>query len=592
MNSQFKQLKLTQKIIAASAWAAWLTTGAWAQPASTQLTSNPKVDTTPLSEADRQAANQQLLNSWQQQTGQTEQAADPTSSLSTAFNGQTSLDTYNNSTFIPSRNPALSAMQPGGFAQLGFQGDLRIKSANDTVTHAQGSLTSTNDRAIQFRYPTQIGNFQVGRTSGGYQVLAGDVAADFSGLSSGLGLRGALASKEFGGLTATAFAGTVAESWEALLQSSALDGLPPRTSYLRNVVGAKGDYKFSTDLTGYATLQNYRDKISSAPLPPLSPAFDGTIVTAGAKYLSGPLQVTSEFAYSKKRDQNTNSNDADSAFVMDGTYSFSAVKLRAGYHDIGSNFASLASASPGIREFYAGTDWAVTPQLVWTLDARDAITRLTGGAGQTALFTLGNRIVYSVSTIPGLAFGISNTGNKAKDALGNASSNGNTQLSVNYADPVWSANADVGTGYSRDLINPAADSNLQNWQLGLGRSWSDANRDSVASWSLSLQGTLGSQLQTLVVGLSQSRSSTAGLNVAFTSTAWGNLNAGLQIQSTSQPTLGAPDLKTTSFNLDWSKEFYKKWTLKTYARYNLRNHGDVLLQADERTIGVQGVYKW
>ena len=80
--------------------------------------------------------------------------------------------------------------------------------------------------------------------------------------------------------------------------------------------------------------------------------------------------------------------------------------------------------------------------------------------------------------------------------------------------------------------------------------------------------------------------------MAFTSTVWGNLNAGLQIQSTSQPTLSAPDLKTTSFNLDWSKEFYKKWTLKTYARYNLRNHGDVLLQADERTIGVQGVYKW
>ena len=590
MASHLKRLKVTHHALATAAWAACASTSVWSQTTTPPVTSAPTAEAAPLSDIDRQMANQQLLRSWQQQTGQ---AADPGSTDSLEFHGQTSLDTYNNSTSIPSGNPALSNMQQGGFSQLGFQGDLRAKSANDTITYVQGSLNSTNDRAIQARYTTQIGNLQAGRTGNGYQLLAGDVAADFSGLSSGLGLRGALASKEFGGFTATGFAGTVAESWEALLQRSALDGLPPRNSYLRDVVGVKGDYKLSNELTGYATLQNYRDKINSAPLPPLSPAFDGTIVTAGAKYLSGPLQVATEFARSNKHDQNTNANDTDSAFVVDGTYSFSSVKLRAGYHDIGANFASLASAAaPGIREFYAGTDWTITPQLTWTLDARDAITRLTGGTGQTALAILGNRLAYNVKAIPGLAFGLTNTDTKAKDTLGNGSRNDTTQIVATYANPVWSANASLGASHSRDAVNTAADSNTQQWQLGLGRNWGNATLDMPASWTLGLQGTLAAQVQTLVVALTQSRSSTAGVNLVFTSAQWGNVNAGLQVQSTSQPTIGAPDLRTTSLNLDWSKEFNKKWTFKTYARYNLRNHGDALLQADERTLGVQGVFKW
>ena len=583
-------IKFTHRALVAAAWAACASDSAWSQSTTPLGTSAPTTETTPLSDADRQAANQQLLKSWQQQTGQ---VADISSTESVEFHGQTSVDTYNNSTSIPSGNPALSNMTQGNFGQLGFQGNLRAKSANDTVTHLQGSLNSTNDRAIEPRYATQIGNLQLGRTGNGYQLLAGDVAVDFSGLSSGLGLRGALANKEFAGFTVTGFAGTVAESWEALLQRSALDGLPPRNSYLRDVVGVKGDYKLSAELTGYATLQNYRDKINSAPLPPLSPAFAGTIVTAGAKYLSGPLQVATEFARSNKQDQNTNANDADRAFVVDGTYSFSNVKLRAGYHDIGANFASLASAAaPGIREFYAGTDWTLTPQLTWSLDARDAITRLPAGAGQTTLATLSNRLAYNVQTIPGLAFGLSNTDTKAKDTLGNGSRNDTTQIVATYANPVWTANASAGAAHARNAVNNSADSYTRQWQLGLGRNWGNASADLPASWTLGLQGTLAAQVQTLVVALTQSRSSTAGLNLVFSSAQWGNVNAGVQVQKTSQPTLGAPDLKGTTFNLDWTKDFNKKWTFKTYVRYNLRNHGDALLQADERTIGVQGVFKW
>ena len=577
--------------LAAAAWAA-CTSSTWAQTATTGMPSpaSQEAQVTTMSDADRQAANLQLIQSWQQQTGQVV-SLKPNETVE--FHGQTSLDVYSNSTSIPSGNPALSNMKQGGFGQLGFQGDLRAKSANDTVTYLQGALASTNDRSVQSRYATQISNLQAGRTGTGYQLMVGDVAADFSGLSSGLGLRGALGSKEFGSVTATGFVGTVAESWEALTQRSALDGLPARNSYLRDVMGVKGEYKVTGQWTGYATVQNYRDKANSAPLPPLSPAFDGNIVSLGAKYNAGPAQATAEFAHSNKHDQNTNIDASGNAFVVDGSYSFTKVKVRAGYHDIGVNFASLASGgAPGVREWYAGTDWAITPQFSWNLDVRDAVTRLAGGAGQTVVDTLSNRLAYNVEKIPGLAFGLTDTRAKAKDAAGNDSRNDTTQLAATYASPDWTANAGAGVGHSRSPANNAADSNTQQWQLGLGRNWSNASAEAPASWTFGLQGTLAGQVQKLIVALTDSRSSSVGLTANLTSTPWGNVSAGLQWQSSSQPTRGAPDLKTTTLNIDWSKEFAKMWTLKTYIKANLRNHGDALLQADERTIGVQGVFKW
>lgn len=585
-------LKFTRIALASAAYFACASTSisAWAQTAPPDEPRFPAAQDAAMSDADRQAANLQLIQSWQQQTGQ---ATNGNLSEPVEFHGQTSLNVYSNNASIPSGNSALSSMVPSDFSQFGFQGDLRVKSTNDTVTYLQGSLSSTNDRSVQSRYEAQINNLQAGRTGNGYQFLLGDVVADFSGLSSGLGLRGALASMEFGGFTATGFAGTVAESWEALNQRSALDGLPPRNSYLRDVLGLKGEYKVSGELTAYATVQNYNDKANSAPLPPLSPAFGGNIVSAGVKYNADLLQVTSEFAHSSKHDQIAGSDATDNAFVIDGTYSFSKVKLRTGFHDVGVNFASLSGGSAsGVREWYASTDWTITPELSWNLGVRDAITRWVGGTGHAATDTLSNSFTYNVLTVPGLGFGLTDTRIKSKDALGDSSSNDSTQFAATYASSLWSANAGVGLGHSRNPANNVADSNTQQWQVGLGRNWSNASADAPASWTLGVQGTLAAQVQKLIVALTESRSSSIGLNVTYSSDKWGNVNAGLQRQKTSQPTLGAPDLLTTSLNLDWSKEFQGKWTFKTYATYNLRNHGDVLLQADERTVGMQGVFRW
>jgi hypothetical protein len=549
-----------------------------------------------MAQTTQEAANAQVLQSWQQQTGQ---AASVNAQGNVEFHGGITLDAYSVGIKSPSGNPALSPLRDNSFGKLVFQGDVRTQSAEQDVTYVQGVLTATNDRSVIARYANQINSFQTGRAGQGYQFAFGDVVANYSTLSSNLGLRGLLAAKQFGALTVTGVAGTVAESWEALLNRSALDNLAPRTRYLRDVMGMKAEYAFDQQLSAFATLQSYGDRLSSAPLPAGTPALSGVVVSTGLKYTKDALQISAELAASNTEDKNTLLDRSGKAFVIDGTYRFTSpgINLRFGYHDLGPRFTSLAqSVAPGIQEWYAGADWALLPQLTWGLDLRDATTRVAATAfspaSETDLQTLSNRLSYSFQGITGLVLSLSDTRNHGKDALGNSNKNDNTQLNLNYGSQIWTGGASLGIGHSRSPANPAGDSNSSQWQLMLGRNWSDASAEKQASYTVGLQGSLGQQIQKQIVAGTQSKNTSYGLNLTASSTALGQLLLGLQRQQTEQPTPGAPRLATTSLNLDWTKAFTQQWQLKGYAKINRRNHGDALLQVDERILGVQGSYKW
>jgi hypothetical protein len=559
------------------------TTAAWAQ-------------STDAAQQAQQAANAQVLQSWQQQTGQ---AASVSPQGRLEFHGGITLDAYSVGISSPSGNPALSPLRDNSFGKLVFQGDVRSQSPEQDITYLQGTFTSTNDRSVLSRYATQINSFQTGRAGVGYQLAFGDVVANYSGLSSNLGLRGLLAAKQFGALTVTGVAGTVAESWEALFQRHALDNLPPRTRYLRDVIAVKAEYAFDQQWSAFATLQNYSDRIGSAALPVGSAALEGVIVSTGLKYVKDTLQISAELASAKTEDKTTLTDRSGNAFVVDGTYRFTqaGVGLRFGYHDLGPKFASLAqTVAPGIREWYAGADWQITPQLTWGVDVRDATTRVAATpfapASQNSLETFSNRLSYSFQNITGLVLSLSDTRNWAEDALGNRNRNDTTQLSLNYGSQLWTAALSVGQGHSRSPVNPAADSNSSQWQLMLGRNWSNASAENQASWTLGLQANLGQQIQKQVLVGTQSKATTYGLNLSGSSVSWGQLLAGLQRQLTDQPTPGAAQLTTTTLNLDWTKAFGPQWQWKGYAKVNRRNHGDATLQVDERVVGVQGSYKW
>lgn len=211
-------------------------------------------------------ANAQVLQNWQAQTGQ---AAWVNDDGKLEFHGAITVDVYGNSKNIPSGNPALSALPQGTFGRATFQGDVRTTSPDGDVTYLQGTVTGTSDRSIMPRYNTQINSLQGGRAGPGYQIAVGDVVAGFSGLSSNLGLRGLLAARQTERLTMTGFAGTVAESWESLLNAGALDGLAARTRYSRDVFGGKTELQFDDNISGYVTLQSWRDRKLGRPGPRL-----------------------------------------------------------------------------------------------------------------------------------------------------------------------------------------------------------------------------------------------------------------------------------------------------------------------------------
>ena len=540
------------------------------------------------------AANQQILQKWQTQTGQ---AGTVNTQGQVEFHGDATLDIYNSSVTNPSGKGDLTPLKTGTFEKIVLQGDWRSTSAEDDVLYAQGVVTGSNDRSVLARYANIANSVQIGRSGVGYQFSFGDVVAAFSGLGSNLGLRGTLGTKELGALTLTGFAGVVAESWEALNNRSALDGLAPRTRYIRDVLGAKVEYKISDTLTGFMTLQNYHDRLGSVELPAGSVALDGRITTVGSKYVNGNLQVSAEIAHSSKNDLVAQIDRSGNAGIIDATYRLDSVSLRTGYHDLDANFASLAqTTTAGLREWYVGADWAISPQITYGIDVRDAVTRTAAlgdtPSSQSSLQSLTNRFNYNVQTVPGLAFSVSDTRNKGKDALQNSTLNDATQLVTSYTTAEWSAYALIGVGRSRNPLNDAADSNNRMWQVTVGRNLSNATAETPADWSMSLQATAGRQLQTLSTTGAETRTSNAGINVTGTSRTYGNLSLGLQHQRSTQPISGTANLTTNTLQLDWTKAFGQQLTIKAYARINRRNHGDVLLQVDERIIGVQGAFKW
>ena len=589
-SARFRRASLAQALTVLSVSCA--TGAAWAQ-------ATPTTQTTPATQTtqnEQDAANAQVLQSWRQQTGQ---SASVTTEGKIEFHGGVTVDAYNNDVSSPSGNPALSPLRENNYGKLIFQGDIRTQSAEQDVTYVQGVLTASNDRSLIQRYANQINSFQTGRAGLGYQIAFGDVVANYSTLSSSLGLRGLLAARQFGALTVTGVAGTVAESWEALLNRSALDNLAPRTRYLRDVMGVKAEYAFDQQLSAFATLQSYSDRTSSAALPLGSPALSGAVLSSGLKYSQDALQISAELAASNTEDKNTLIDSRGKAFVIDGTYRFASpgINLRFGYHDLGPRFVSLAqSVAPGIQEWYAGADWQIFPQLNWGLDLRDSTTRIAANvfspASQTELQTLNNRLSYSFQDITGLVLSLSDTRNRGKDALGNPNRNDTSQLSLNYGSQLWTAGASLGQGHSRSPANPLGDSNNSQWQLNLGRNWSDASLEKQASWTVGVQSFLGQQVQKLIAAGTASKNTSYGLNLTASSTPMGQWLLGLQRQQTEQPTPGAPRLATTTLNLDWTKALTQQWQLKGYAKINRRNHGDVALQLDERILGVQGSYKW
>lgn len=541
-----------------------------------------------MAEQPQTVTNDQAAQSWQQNNpgGQTPQIVrQEDGSTRIEWTGGVAADVYTNK--ITTSNSANTPLRSGDFYKAAIQSDLRGINPAGTVNYFQFGLTHSNDRAVLSLYPRQINNIQLGRSGQGYLMAVGDVAPNFSSLSSALGARGFIGQKQIGDTSISGYGGVVAESWEAV------DNTVARNQFLRDVYGVKLENAFTQNLKIYATGQAGADRAGSITNPLWSASALAAKLHAssmGFQYAEGQFQLAGETAVSGYQ-QETQADRSGRASVLDAGWRGQAVALRAGYHDIDPGFTSLSlMAIAGVKEAYTGGDWTVASWLALGADLRNSknSTLATIFTPSQATDTDSGAVRANINfgpNLPGWGLSLQKNGSKTRDALSNASRNEQNSVMLNYASPGWTAGLGHGLGNIRNEASSALDSDMTSWQFMLGRSLSDASNTSPASWSLNINLNAALQDQRLLSGTG-TRNVNYTLTFAGQRAGWGNLNLVLTDGLTSRPT-GQPDLKLRSAQLEAVHPFSQASSAKLYVRDTRSNIGDPLLGVDERVAGVQ-----
>ena len=534
-------------------------------------------------------ANRQVLDRWQAQTGE-QRVLDERGVAQ--FQGAVSVDIYEHAVVTDAGNDPrlLSSLQPGLHQRTTVQADWRRTDAGQHTSYVQGVWTGTDDRGLQPRYGGQVTSFQAGWAGPGYRIAFGDVVAGFSNLGSNLGLRGLLGGWEGERTSVSAFAGAVAESWEALARRTPRDGRPARAAAVREAIGLKAEHRFAPAWSAFATLQSWRDRPGETGTGAAAgPAARGRSASVGLRLAAAATQAQFEWARSSRRTDGAVAVDDDAWQLTLSHRAADTLTLRAGAHDLRPGFATLAQTiAPGLREVYLGADWTLAPALLWSIDLRDARSRLVAAGGAvtaTDLDTLSNRIGWRIDGWPGWTLQLSDLRTRGRDAAGQPSRNSGTQLALLHAGAVWNGQLMLGGGEARAA---GGQTRLVQWQAQLGRTLGSAGGDGSGAWQLSV----GQQRQRYSTTDRPLLQSTLGLAANASHRRWGQWQLSAQWQHTGQPTPGAPDLRGHAVGLNWSLTTAAGWSWKAYLRHNRRNHGDARLRVDERTLGVQGSLAW
>lgn len=495
------------------------------------------------------------------------------------WSGNLTEDSYGNS--LTSANGSMnSPLRTGTFSKTQFRGDLRAVAPGGEVKHFQLGLSASNDRSVLSLFPRQINNLQVGASGSDYFLALGDVSANFSSLSSMLGARGATGQFKFGALTATAFTGIVAESWEAL------NGDVVRRQFLRDVRGLKFEYQALPSLKVYLTSQTGKDQANSLPAgTSYSTPLTIRSSSLGFRFQEGALQVSGESARggSQAEGQAGLSGHAD---LLDATLSLGSASLRTGYHNLSAAFASLSGAAQaGINESYLGADWPVLSWVSVGGEVRSTLMRAlpTSYSPATSSRTRSHSLRAHINFgrhLPGWGVALQESESQTRDAMQVQSRNTQSSVALSYSSPKTSASLGHGLGRMRNEASPAYNSDMSSWQFNLARNFMGDG-----TWSLgaNLNGSL--QRQDMASG-SNSRNVNYTLGLNGQRAAWGSfqlsLTDGLSTQS-----YGQPALKQRSVQLDASRPLFAGNSIKLYLRDSKRNIGNPMLDSRESVGGLQ-----
>jgi hypothetical protein len=548
-------------------------------------------------QTDESETNQDVLDTWQEVSGQAGTISDENGEIE--WHGQVTQDVYH--VDVESNQPSntLSGLDEGNFSTTRLQGDLRYNENDGDVSYIQGGFSQTNDEAQQSNYRGQITNIQLGRAGNGYQLAAGDVVADFSKIGSSLGLRGLYANKQMQAFNLAGYAGTIANSWESLFNRSTITGQPARTQYLRDVLGAKLSYAIDGNWSVFGTVQTYSDRESSVTdtLSDFLFSESAATGTAGIGYQDNKTQWSVELGSSKiSYDLQGADDTSDNALLIDAAHAWDTISIQAGYHDLGSRYASLAqNILPGVRETYISGQWFMTSNLTYGGDVRNSDSRVSNIFGQksplTSGYTVSNWVTYSLPQLPGLTFNLQDTRNWVEiKSLDSKSRTTSTDFTTSYANQYYSSSLTLTNLRERDSTSPSTNSTTDGVQLMLGRQLLLGELLILPKISGGVQVYGGYQQQRIANG-TETSGGNQGVNMNIASEKLGQLQLSFTNRDTSQPNGGA-SLNTKSVYLDWAKVIKNVFSIKAYISNNYFNHGDKSKQVDEKIVGLQGDYQW
>ena len=532
--------------------------------------------------------NDQVIQSWQQSNpGGAGPALKRVEDGSTQIDwtGGVAVDVYNNNIWSAA-GPINTSQATGTFFKNSFSSDLRVIQKNKTVNYFQLGATQSNDLSVLSQSRYQINNFQLGRSGEGYLFMLGDVAPNFSSLSAALGLRGMFGQRQFNDVTVYGFTGLVAESWEAL------DNKVPRTQYLKDVHGIKVEKMFGTSLKTYLTTQSSSEREPTTVMAQVPTAARGKSrsLTGGFQYQKDQFSVTGETAGSSYEDDGT-SDRQGRAMVVDANWRGDGISFRGGYHDISTGYTSLsASAQPGVREAYAGTEWTAASWITLGSDLRRSrqSTRAVTGFESTFVDTDALSTRASVNfgpNYPGWTVAMQQAVSQSINSAEQRSKNSDFSSVLNYVSSTWSSGISIGNGKVVSEVSPGSDSFNDAWSFNLGRNFSNALPDLAASWNAAIKFTAGAQTQRLMAG-GQTTNTSHTLAFIAKRAGWGSVNFLVTAGETTQPN-GNANLRLRAFQLDATYNITPKNTLKIYVRNSHRNIDDALLASKENVAGLQ-----
>lgn len=541
----------------------------------------------------RVVPNDQVIQSWQQSNlggAVPALARDEDGSTRLDWRAGVTLDVYNND--IQSSGGAVNTpLRPGTFFKNSFTSDLRAIHPDNSVDHFQVGVNNSDDRAVLSQNPYQITNLQVGRTGESYRVALGDIAPNFSSLSSALGVRGLYGQRQFGDITVLGFSGQVAENWEVL--SSTV----PSNQYLRDVHGIKLEKAFGTSLRTYVTAQAFTER--EAPImaqSSMAPVGASHSMSAGFQFQQDQFSLTGETAGSSFEDDGT-SNRQGHAMVVDANWRGASVGLRAGYHHIDSEFTSLSlAAQPGVHEAYVGVDWMAASWVTLTTDMRKSRNSTLATAFSDSTFVDTDALTVRANINfgpehPGWGMALQNVASQSTDAADQVSRRSDFLTTLTYTTPEFNAGLGLGQGKITSEVFPSNDSATENWSLNVGRTFSNAMPDMAPTWSAGVNFFATSQSQRLLVEGGVSNNTNYTLALSGQLVGWGSVNLLLSGGETTQPT-GAPALRVRGVQLDALFPMKAQNTFKVYVRNTQRNVDDPVLFAQENVFGFQLVYNF